>query len=271
MVRRVNRNVKHLRERVSGQHICLRDFIDLVAEELHAVGKLILIRRKNLYHVAAHTEGAAVKVEVISAVLDIDELGDDLIPILLLSRAETDHHVFIVRRAAEAVNAGDTRDNNHILPLEKGARRRIPKAVYLLVGRGILLDVGVRLRHIGLRLVVVVVGDKVLHRILREELLHLAVKLRRERLIVGDDERRLLQLLNHICHREGLTGTRHADQGLKLIALPKAFDQLPYGLRLVSRRLKLAVQFKFHLLPPLRCLTALCFTALLSRRRRCTA
>ena len=271
MVRRVNRNVKHLRERVSGQHICLRNFIDLVAEELHAVGKLILIRRKNLYHVAAHTEGAAVKVEVISAVLDIDELCDDLIPILLLSRAETDHHVFVVRRATEAVNAGDTRDNNHILPLEKGARRRISQPVYLFVGRGILLDVGVRLRHIGLRLVVVVVGDKVLDRVVREELLHLAVELRRKRLVVGDDECRLLQLLNHIRHRKGLARARHADQGLELIARAKPVDQFLYGLRLVARRLKLTVQFKFHRLLPLRALTALCFAARLSRSMRCTA
>ena len=263
--------MQDFRERIAGQHIRLGDLVDLIAEKLDPVGELVLIRRKNLDYIAAHAEGAAVKVEVAPVVLDVDELRNDLIPVLLLSRAETYHHVLIVGRAAEAVNTGDTRDHDHILPLEERTRRRIPQPVYLLIRRGVLLDVGVGLRHIGLRLVVVVVGDKVLDRVVREELLHLAVELRRERLVVGDDECRLLQLLNHIRHRKGLARARHADQGLELIARAKPADQFLYGLRLVARRLKLTVQFKFHRLLPLRALTALCFAARLSRSMRCTA
>ena len=52
-------------------------------------------------------------------------------------------------------------------------------------------------------------GHKILHRVLREELLKLAVELRREGFIVGDDQRRLVQLLDDIGHREGLAGTRN--------------------------------------------------------------
>ena len=263
--------MQDFRERIAGQHIRLGDLVDLIAEKLDPVGELVLIRRKNLDYIATHAEGAAVKVEVTPVVLDVDELRNDLIPVLLLPGPETDHHVLIVGRAAETVDTGDTRDHNHILTLEERARRRIPEPVNLLIGRGVLLNVGVGLRHIGLRLIVVVVGDKVLDRIVREELFHLAVELRRERLVVGDDERRLLQLLNYIRHRKGLARARHADQGLKLIARAKPVGQFLYGLRLVARRLKLTVQFKFHRLPPLRALTALCFAARLSRSMRCTA
>ena len=35
-------------------------------------------------------------------------------------------------------------------------------------------------------------GDKILHSIVREKLLELAVELRRQRLVVGDDQRRFI-------------------------------------------------------------------------------
>jgi len=49
--------------------------------------------------------------------------------------------------------------------------------VDLVVDERVLLDVGVRLRDVGLGLVVVVVGDEVLDRVLREERLELSVQL----------------------------------------------------------------------------------------------
>jgi hypothetical protein len=47
--------------------------------------------------------------------------------------------------------------------------------VDLLVDLGFLLDEGVGARDVGLGLVVVVVGDEILHRVLGEEALELAV------------------------------------------------------------------------------------------------
>jgi len=62
--------------------------------------------------------------------------------------------------------------------------------VDLVVDERVLLDVGVRLRDVRLRLVVVVVRDEVLDRVLREEGAELAEELRGECLVRGDDERR---------------------------------------------------------------------------------
>ena len=47
--------------------------LDLVAEELDADGALVLVGREDLDHVAAHAEGAAVEVDVVALVLDVDE------------------------------------------------------------------------------------------------------------------------------------------------------------------------------------------------------
>ena len=75
-------------------------------------------------------------------------------------------------------------------------------------------------------LIVIIIGDKVLHRIIREKLFHLRIKLRRQCLIVGDHQRRLIELLDHIRHRKRLTGSGHSKQRLKLIPLFKSLHQL---------------------------------------------
>ena len=61
------------------------------------------------------------------------------------------------------------------------------KLVNLIIDRAVLLDIGIARRNIGLRLVVIIVGDKIFNRIVRKELLKLAVKLTGQGLIVGDD------------------------------------------------------------------------------------
>lgn len=67
-------------------------------------------------------------------------------------------------------------------------------------------------------------ADKILHRILREEFLELAVELRRQRLIVRNDQSRFVELCNDICHGKGLTGAGNTKQSLELVALLKALD-----------------------------------------------
>ena len=73
-----------------------------------------------------------------------------------------------------------------------------PQALDLFVNRRILLDVGVGARDVGLRLVVIEVADEILDRVAREELFELRVKLRRERLVVRNDERRPVEFADDI-------------------------------------------------------------------------
>lgn len=54
-----------------------------------------------------------------------------------------------------------------------------------------------------------VVGDKVLHRIVGEIFLELAVELGGKGFVVGNDEGRLLDFLDYISHGKGLARARN--------------------------------------------------------------
>ena len=100
-------------------------------------------------------------------------------------------------------------------------------------------------RDVGLGLVVVVVADEVLDGVVGEELAQLAAELGGERLVVGDQQRRALELLDHGGHREGLAGAGGAEQRLEAVAGEQALDQRVTRLRLVGRRLVLAGEYEF--------------------------
>ena len=48
-------------------------------------------------------------------------------------------------------------------------------AVYLFIDLGVFFDVGVGARHIGFRLVVVIIGYEVFHRVFWKEAFHFAI------------------------------------------------------------------------------------------------
>ena len=137
------------------------------------------------------------------------------------------------RRAIRFILAGDQR-----------VRGGKPVALDLLVDGGVLLDVGIGLRDVRLGLVVVVVGDEVLHRVLGEELLQFREELRGERLVVRQDERGAVPLRDEVRHREGLAGARHALQDKAPFAGLQPLQQLRHRLRLVARRLERRLQFE---------------------------
>ena len=87
-------------------------------------------------------------------------------------------------------------------------------------------------------------GDEILHRILREKLLKFPIKLRRQRLIVRQDQSRLIQLSNNIRHGKRLTRPRHPQQSLELISLLKSLHQFRNRLRLIPSWLVFRMQFK---------------------------
>ena len=104
----------------------------------------------------------------------------------------------------------------------------------LIIDIRVFFDIGIRRRHISLRLVVIIIADKILYRVLREELLKLPMQLRRQRLMRGNHQRRLLPLLDQIRHREGLAGPRHAHQSLIFPALRDPRGKPADRLRLVA-------------------------------------
>ena len=107
----------------------------------------------------------------------------------------------------------------------------MPEAIDLVVDRRVLLDVEVLRRDVGLGLVVVVVADEVLDGVLGEELAELVAELGGQRLVVGDDQRRALDPLDHAGHRERLAGPGRAEQAAEPLAAPSpsASQSIAFG------------------------------------------
>ena len=96
----------------------------------------------------------------------------------------------------EAVNARNGRDYDDVSAAQQAHCRLIAKPLYLRVDRRVLLDEGICLRHVGLRLVVVVVRDKVLDRVVGQKLSELIDQLGGKCFVVSKDQCRALKLLN---------------------------------------------------------------------------
>ena len=113
--------------------------------------------------------------------------------------------------------------------------RRQPEPRDVVVPRRVLLDVEVGLRDVRLGLEVVVVRDEVLDRVVREELAELVAELRRERLVVRDDERRALELLDRPGHRRRLARAGRAEDRLEAVAGGDRRGDLADRARLVAQ------------------------------------
>ena len=100
------------------------------------------------------------------------------------------------------------------------------QALDLVIDGGVLLDEGVRLRDVGLGLVVVVVGNEVLHRVIREKLAELGGHLGGQGLVRLQDEGGALDLLDEPGGRRGLAGSRGTEQDDVLLPRPQTLSQL---------------------------------------------
>ena len=153
-----------------------------------------------------------------------------------LAPYQVQDHSVVGNRIAETVDGRYGGHDDAVAVLEQGLCRRQSHLLDVVVDRRVLLDVGVRRRYIGFRLVVVVVRDEVLDGSPREELPHLAVELRRQRLVRGQDQGRPPDALDDLRHRERLSRASDAEQ--RLVRKPglDALDQLLDGSRLIAGR-----------------------------------
>ena len=211
----------------------VRDRLDLVAEEADPVGGLH-VRRLDLDHVAADAEPAPAHDHVVALVVDVDQLAQDLLARLLLAHRQEQHELGVALRRADAVDARHGGHDDHVAAREQGGGGGVAEAVDVVVDRGVLLDVGVRRRQVGLGLVVVVVADEVLDGVVREVLAELVAELRGQRLVVGDHERRPVDALDHARHGVRLAGRGRAQKRLVAVAAVDALDQLGDRPRLVA-------------------------------------
>ena len=123
----------------------------------------------------------------------------------------------------------------------------MPESIDLLIDLCLFFNIGVRNRHIRLRLVVVVVGDKVVDGVVGKEVAVLLRELGSERLVVRNNECRLLHLLDNVRRREGLPRAGHTEERLVRHTRLIALHQLLNRLRLIPRRCFFCREFEFHL------------------------
>ena len=230
----------------AGDRVEVADPVDLVPEELHPDGVVPVVGGVDLHRVPPDPEHVPLKGDVVALVADLHQAAQQLIPVPLGPHPEGHHQVGKIVRLAQAVDAGHGGYYDHVPPLQQGTGGTEPQPVDLVVGGGILGDIGVRMGDIRLWLVVVVVGDEVLHRVVGEELLELRAQLGGQGLVVGQHQRGPLHLLDDLGHGKGLAGSGNAQQHLLLQPVLDALRQRGNGLRLVPGGLIFRYDFKFR-------------------------
>ena len=230
----------------AGDGVEVGNAVDLIAEKLHPDGVVLIIGGVQLHGVAPDPEHIALKGDVVALVANFHQTAQQLVPVPLGAYPQRHHHFGKVVRLAQAVDAGDGGHHDHVPPLQQGAGGAEPQAVDLLVGGGVLGDIGVRVGDIGLGLVVVIVADEVFHGVVGEELLELRAELGRQGLVMGQHQGGPLDPLDDLGHGEGLAGAGDAQQHLLLQSVLDALRQGRDGLGLVAGGFIFRNDFKFR-------------------------
>ncbi|MNS72809.1 hypothetical protein D3C72_1062290 [compost metagenome] len=180
---RVKGEARHLADDFAGQRVERGNAFDLVIEQLDADRFQIGFRRIDVDHVAAHTESRAGKVHVIARVLQVGQPPQQRTLIEFVAAIDVQHHLQIGFRATQTVDARHRGDDDRVFTFQQRFGCGQAHLLDVVVDRRILLDEGVGRRHIGFGLVVVVVGNKILDGVIREERLELTVQLRSKGLV----------------------------------------------------------------------------------------
>src|SRR3989344_279620 len=98
--------------------------------------------------------------------------------------------------------------------------------------------ISVGYRHIGFRLVIIIIRNEVVNCVRRKKLPVFLGKLGGKSFIMGYNKGRLLPFCDYIGNRESLTGARNSQKSLMSESLKKSFRKRPNGRRLVSSRLE---------------------------------
>ena len=256
MLRREDARLLLAHHAVAADRVYLVYTFYLVVEEVYAQCS-VAVRREYLHRLAAASERSGDERHVVALVVVREQLHHEVAPLPALAAGEAENRVLVVLALAESVDARDARDDDDVAPFKQRLRRHEAQLLYALVDGGVLFDINVGGRYVGFRLVVVVVGDEVINGVFREELLELAVELRGEGLVVGEDERRAVEPRYDVRHREGLAAASDAEQRLmRPVLFEKAAHKLFDGLRLVAGeaegrgQLKFIFHFVFRAHPP---------------------
>ncbi len=188
----------------------LLDALNLVAP-IHYSQQVVAIGQRNVHRIALHTHLATAQTDVVAHIKALHQPTQQLVAVQLHTHLQMNHILVEGRGISHTIDAGHTAHHNHVSPAaQQRTGGRQTQFVNLVIDGQVLLDVGVCAGNIGFGLVIVVVTHIVLHSIVREELLHLAVELGGQRLVMAQNQCGLAALRNHVGHSEGLSASGHA-------------------------------------------------------------
>ena len=101
--------------------------------------------------------------KLVSPVLEKNELAKNFIEVVLFPYLEGEGHGVVVLRGTKAVDTGNGGHDDHVVALQEACGGGMAQPINFLVDFRVLLDVSIGLGDIGLGLVVVVVGNEVMH------------------------------------------------------------------------------------------------------------
>ncbi len=174
----------------------------------------MVIGGNDFQSVAAHAKRAAVEVVIVAFVMHFHQTADQIIHGQALPHFHGNDHLGVVFRRAQSVDAGHRGHDNHITPGQQGMSGRMAQLVYIVVNGGIFFNIGIRGRHIGFGLVVVVIAHKIFHGIARKKFAELVVELGRQRLVGRENQGRTVAAGDDVGHGKGLARSGHAQQHL---------------------------------------------------------
>ena len=173
--RREDRNVLQITDHFPGQGIDFPNPVDFIAKEFDPQGLFIPRRREDFHHVTADPEPAALKINVVAVKLNRHQFTQQAVATDFLANPQGDDVILVFGRRPQPKDAGDRSHYDHVVAFQQRRRRRVAQLVNFIVNRGVLFNVGITGRDVGFRLVVIIVRNKVFHRIVGEELFHFPV------------------------------------------------------------------------------------------------
>ena len=235
----------------AGNGVDLTDAVYLIPEKFHADGLACPIGGIYFQSIATKTEFITGKVQVVALIADLRQFSQHIIQRIFVANPERNHHALIVDGVTQSVEAADGRHHDHVTALKQCGGGAVAQTIDFLIDGGILLDIGIRMGNVGFRLVIVVIGNEIFHRIVGEELPELCTKLSCQGLVVGQHQSWPVQLLNDGSHGKGLAGASNTQKGLLPQSPVDTVNQTFNGLRLVAGRVVFRNEFEFvHKKPP---------------------
>ena len=118
MAGRINGDFIQPAQHLAPERIDLGNGIDGIAKEFNPNRPALLIGRKDLDHIAPDPKRAAMKIKVVTLVLNIDQLAEQRVPVHLAAFFDKEDEIKIGLGRPEPIDARDAGNDDGITPFQ---------------------------------------------------------------------------------------------------------------------------------------------------------